>query len=201
VAILGWVALLVFWASAVQGRPPATTPLGAFAGTLRYFTVQSNLMVVIWLTVAAIFWKEGQGHPLLRPLYKGAFTVYISVTFIVFATLLAPLVDPHGIDRFVNTVTHYITPIAFIVDFLLFERDRPYQWRYAFYWLAYPAAYLLFALIHGGLTGDYIYPFLDLGQLGLGGLAGWLAILFVLFVVLGVLFVGASKVGFRKGAS
>ena len=65
---------------------------------------------------AVLYWDRDREHPILRPVVKGAFTVYITVTFIIFATLLQSLVDPQGIDFYVNAITHYVTPIAFIVD-------------------------------------------------------------------------------------
>ena len=193
-ALIGWSAMFILWYSAAVNRPAGSSALAAAASTFRYFTVQSNLFVLIWLLVAVLYWDRAREHPILRPLVKGAFTVYITVTFVIFATLLQSLVDPQGIDFYVNAITHFVTPIAFIVDWILYERKRAYQWRYALVWLVYPLAYLIFAQSYGSLTGDYLYPFLNLPELGINGLATWVAVLFMVFLVLGVLYIGVNRV-------
>ena len=193
-ALIGWSAMLLLWYSAVVNRPEGSSAVAAAARTFRYFTVQSNVLVLIWLVVAVLYWDRGREHAILRPVVKGAFTVYISVTFVIFATLLRSLVDPQGIDFTINGVTHYVTPIAFIVDWILYERKRAYQWRYSLIWLVYPLAYLIFAQLYGSVTGDYLYPFLNLPELGLNGLAIWVAILTMVFLVLGVLYIGVNRV-------
>jgi hypothetical protein len=193
-ALIGWSAMLLIWYSAIVNRPAGSSALAAAAETFRYFTVQSNVLVLIWLLVAILYWDRGREHPILRPVVKGAFTVYISVTFLVFVTLLRSLVDPQGIDFYINAITHYVMPIAFIVDWILYERMRAYQWRYALVWLVYPLAYLIFAQLYGSVTGDYLYPFLNLPALGLNGLAVWATILTLVFVVLGVFYIGVNRV-------
>ena len=92
-ALTGWSAMLLIWYSAIVDRPAGSSALAAAAQTFRYFTVQSNVLVLIWLLVAILYWDRAREHPILRPVVKGAFTVYISVTFVVFATLLRSLVD------------------------------------------------------------------------------------------------------------
>ncbi|MDX1416273.1 MAG: Pr6Pr family membrane protein, partial [Candidatus Promineifilaceae bacterium] len=188
------LALLLVWYAAAAGREAGTPLIAAVAGTFRFFTMQTNLFVMIWLLVAIVYWHQEREHPLLRPVYKGAFTLYISVTFLVFAVLLAPLSNPQGVHIYTNAITHYVTPVAFIVDWFLFERKRACPWRYALFWLLYPLMYFIFALIYGGRTGDYIYPFLNLPALGLNGLATWFAILFALFLVLGLFYIGVNRV-------
>jgi hypothetical protein len=193
-ALIGWSALIIMWAKAIIEPPEGTSGLGALAATFRYFTVQSNVLVLIWLTTAVIYWNRGRAHPILQPVVKGAFTVYITVTFVIFATLLRGLIDPQGIDWYINAVTHYITPIAFIIDWILYERRRSYKWRYVLYWLFYPLAYLIFAQVYGAITGDYLYPFLNLPELRASGLATWVVILTMVFVVLGLIYTGFNHV-------
>jgi hypothetical protein len=192
-ALNGWSAMLILWYSAVVDRPDSTSALAAVIQTFRYYTVQSNLLVLIWLTVAIVYWNRPRKHFLLKPMYRGAFTVYITVTFVIFATLLQSLVSPQGIDAYLNAITHYVTPLAFIVDWILFERKQSYLWRYALYWLIYPLAYLVFSQIYGRLTGNYLYPFLNFPQLGWGGLAAWVAILCAVFLIFSGLYIGVNR--------
>jgi hypothetical protein len=199
-ALIGWSAMLILWYSAVLNRPVGSSPLAAIAVTFRYFTVQSNMFVLIWMLVAIIYWERRREHPILRPVVKGAFTVYITVTFLVFFILLQSLVNPQGLDFYVNAIVHYVTPIAFIFDWILYEKKGSYQWRYALIWLVYPLAYLIFAQAYGSLTGDYLYPFLNLPELGINGLAIWVGTLFLVFLVLGVLYIGVNRFWGRTAA-
>lgn len=199
-SLIGWSALLSLWAASVAERPVGSSAFGAITATFRYFTVQTNLFVLIWLLVAIRCWNRERVHPFLQPLVKGAITVYITVTFVIFATLLQGLVDPQGIHRFINAVTHYILPLAFILDWILYEQKQSYPWRYALIWLVYPLLYLLFSQLHGSATGDYLYPFLDRPTLGIGGLATWVAILFAVFIGLGCTFIGLNHIWGAKEA-
>jgi hypothetical protein len=193
-ALIGWSAMFTLWVSAAVDRPAGSSSLAAVTKTFRYFSVQSNVLVLIWLLVAVLYWDRRREHPVLRPVVKGAFTVYITVTFVIFATLLQSLVTPQGIDFYMNAITHFVTPIAFIVDWILYERKRTYQWRYALLWLIYPLAYLIFAQSYGSLTGDYLYPFLNLPELELNGLLTWLVVLCMVFIVLDLLYIGVNRV-------
>ncbi|MDX1418289.1 MAG: hypothetical protein R3293_29080, partial [Candidatus Promineifilaceae bacterium] len=51
-ALLGWLALLLVWYAAAAGREAGTPLIAAVAGTFRFFTMQTNLFVMIWLLVA-----------------------------------------------------------------------------------------------------------------------------------------------------
>ena len=58
-------------------------------------------------------------------------------------------------------------------------------------WL--PAGLLAFSAVLGSLTGRYLYPFIDLGALGLGTVLRNGALLAVLFWVLGLAEVGIDR--------
>jgi hypothetical protein len=189
--IAAWAGILAVIGPGMTDPPSGTTGLQAMLGSLSFFTVQTNIFVAIWVT-AAVFLRRDD-HPLLRPHIRGGLTVYITVTFLVYAIVLAPLWEPEGIALFATIVTHYVTPLAFILDWLLFEPRRAYRWRYLLDWLAYPIVYLIFSQIEGPTTGDYLYPFLDRGDLGWGGLALNVVGLLVLFVILGGIYTGINK--------
>ena len=83
---------------------------------------------------------------------------------------------------------------SFIFDWILYERKKAYKWHYALLWLIYPLGYLLFTQAFGALSGDYLYPFLNLPELGPGGLATWVAILSMVFVVLSGFYIALNQV-------
>jgi hypothetical protein len=106
---------------------------------------------------------------------------------------LERLYNPDGIDLYLSIISHYITPLAFVLDWYLTEERGSYQWRYAIHWLLYPVCYLLFSQIYGRLTGSYLYPFLNQPALGWGGLAIWVAGLFCFFILLGCIYIAINR--------
>jgi len=137
-------------------------PILEWFNSFKAFTIQTNFMVTIWFTLAIIWHNKPETLEKITGPLKGAFTLYITITFIFFAVLLAPIYHPTGFAAFSNLVFHYITPIAFIVNWILTETKLRYKWSYMLYWIIYPLCYIVFAFIHGTFTGNYIYFFLDI---------------------------------------
>ncbi len=153
------------------------------------FTMQTNLIVTIWLTLAIIWHNKPESLDKIMGPLKGAFTMYITITFVVFAILLSPFYQPTGFAAFSNFVLHYITPIAFIIDWVLTETKVRYKWNYLPYWIIYPLCYIIFAVIHGTFTGQYLYYFLDINALGILGFVMFVSILVAFGLALGCLYI------------
>ena len=158
----------------------------------RYFTMQTNLLVVIWLILAIIWSSNPKKMKKLMGKLKGAITLYITVTFLVFAVVLSPLYHPPGLEGVLNLMLHYIIPAGFIIDWFITEGNN-YQWSFIPYWFCYPIGYLIFALIHGGTTGDYLYPFLNLDVLGFDGLMIRVILLIAFFTGLSSVYITVSR--------
>jgi len=185
---LSWFTIITGWfISSIASGNPLIWLVG-----FRYYTMQTNLMVTIWFTLA-IFWynKPESLEKIMGPL-KGAFTLYITTTFIFFAILLQISYQPTGWAAFSNIILHYITPIAFIVDWIFTETKVKYKWNYIPYWTIYPIGYLVFSLIHGIFTGDYLYLFLDISRLGLFYIVS-ISFLVGVGLALGSLYIGLNK--------
>ena len=188
-AALSW---FTFITSAVNYTLDIGPILEWFNG-FKTFTYQTNLIIAIWLTLAILWHKKPETLEKITGPLKGAFTLYITITFIFFAVLLAPLYQPTGFAAFSNLVFHYITPIAFIVDWILTETKLRYKWSYILYWIIYPLCYLVFAFIHGTFTGNYIYFFLDITALGIIGYTLFVSILITAGLVLGCLYIAINR--------
>ena len=158
----------------------------------RYFTNQTNLLVIIWLALAIIWSSDPNKMQKLMGKVKGAITLYITVTFIIFAIVLSPMYHPSGIEGIINLMLHYIIPVAFIFDWIITE-DNTYEWKFISHWLIYPICYLVFALIHGLTTGDFIYPFLNYEALGFSGLVISVTLLILFFIGLSSVYIAVSR--------
>ncbi|GIF94914.1 Pr6Pr family membrane protein [Catellatospora citrea] len=166
---------------------------GGGLGVAVYFTVQSNLIVAAVFGCAAF----GRGGVRLR----GAATLYITITGTVYHLVLTNPASPFftadpGAVTLHNLLLHTATPLLAAIDWLLVNRERV-RWWHAGAWLAYPLAYLAFALVRGALTGRYPYPFIDVAALGYGAVAVNAAVFSVLFFLLGLLLIGLGELARR----
>jgi hypothetical protein len=143
------------------------------------------------------------------PFLKGAVTVYITITALVYNLILARTLGPStdGIivpilgGTLYNDLLHIIAPIMAVLDWLLFDVHGRFHWRYALQWLSYPLLYLAFVLIRGVLvTGPFVFPyvhypygFLDVDTIGYGGVAINTLIYGVAFWLIGLVFVGIDR--------
>ena len=142
IAGVSWFTIITgFFINSIVSGVPLAWLIG-----FKYYTMQTNLMVSIWLTLAIIWYnKPVTLEKIMGPL-KGAFTLYITTTFIFFAILLQMFYQPTGWAAFSNIILHYIAPIAFIADWILTENKIRYDWKYLPYWIIYPIGYLVFSL-------------------------------------------------------
>ncbi len=130
---------------------------------LSYFTIQSNLLVLltsVWLLVE----PTGPGR-LWRVLRLDAL-VGITVTGLIYVTLLRPLVDLHGIPKLTDIAFHYVAPLGTVVGWVLFGPRRRITDGVLGWSLVWPALYVAYTLAHGAASDWYPYPFIDVTQLG-----------------------------------
>ena len=190
VAALSWFTLI----ASVVNYGLNYGPILEWFNSFKAFTIQTNFMVTIWLTLAILWHNKPETLEKITGPLKGALTVYITITFIFFAVLLSPFYQPTGFAAFSNIVFHYITPIAFIVDWILTENKARYKWKYLLYWiLTYPVFYQTFVIIHGTFTGNYIYYFFNVNVLGILGVALFVSIIFTTGIVLGCLYIAINR--------
>jgi len=163
-----------------------------------YFTVQSNLMVAIWLTTSLIYANKDKKPKILESPVRGAVTLYITVTFLVFAIFIAPNYQPEGLYILTNFISHYLIPIGFIFDWVLTETEVQYKYSYGIYWTIYPLIYLIYTLVRGYFTAFYPYTFLDLNSISIIRLIINIIFLMCLFLLLGFLYIFVNRMIFRK---
>ncbi|MGI9054006.1 MAG: Pr6Pr family membrane protein [Ilumatobacteraceae bacterium] len=125
-----------------------------------YFTVLSNIGAVIALGALAL------RPPLFRDesftVFRGAVTLYMAITGIVYNVLLAPTAADVSVNlKWVNLVVHVIGPLVVIVDWFLARSPIKPTVAQAATWLIFPAVWLVYTMIRGPMADWYPYPFLD----------------------------------------
>lgn len=141
------------------------------ANFFSFFTIESNIFAaaVFLLSAFAIAGGKQAGH---ITMLRGAATLYMVTTGVVFAVLLA------GIEGVVltavpwdNIVLHYIMPIAVLADWIVDPPKKRIGFRRALLWMVFPLIYVAYSMLRGPLVGWYPYPFLDPATNGYGGVA------------------------------
>lgn len=128
---------------------------------LGYFTVLTNIVVAATLTMFAI---GGRWRPSNSAMT--AVTCYILIVGVVFVTLLQHLYDWHGLHLIADRTMHHVMPILTLVFWLAFVPKGTLAWRDVLAWLAFPFAYLIYAVLRGLFEGFYPYPFIDVSKIG-----------------------------------
>jgi hypothetical protein len=153
----------------------------------KYFTLQSNLIVAVYFMIAGFGLIEKDWfHRLL-----GGVTVYVTVTLVVFIVFLEGTYQHTGWGIVSNILAHYLSPILTISFLVYFRKEYMFSYGDILTWMLYPISYVLFMTIFGTLTGDYIYPFFQIPEVGVGG---FLLMVGGLVVFFGLLSFGAVKI-------
>lgn len=138
-----------------------------------YFTIQSNIWIglifMIGLIYDVIIVSKGKDYRNnLYYVFKMVFTVSITLTFVVFATMLAPFIESTKLYTYTNITLHYIVPLMAIIDFILYDYKIVYKRYYQYFALCPPIIYMIFVYTASafGLTftdsGEkYPYFFMD----------------------------------------
>jgi hypothetical protein len=175
-------ALLVLAALVIQvkiaidapGLPPGHA-VGTLAGTVAegrlvrvasFFTIQSNILVGV--ATAQLARRPDRDGALWR-VFRVAGLVGITVTGIVYSTVLARIHEPRGWEQTsTNAVFHYVVPLLAVIGWLLYG-PRPRIARATVLWsLAWPVLWFGYTLSHGEISGWYPYPFVSVADQGYG---------------------------------
>jgi hypothetical protein len=123
-----------------------------------YFTIEANAFAVAVLLISIGWGGSSRALVMLR----GAATLYMAVTGIVFSLLLAGIEGAEFTAvPWDNTVLHFLGPIAVVLDWFLDLPRARIAYGGAMVWLVYPLAYGAYSLIRGAIVDWYPYPFLD----------------------------------------
>jgi len=156
VAIVCWAGLAIQF-SATFGHQHHLVP--TLWILLRFFTVITNLLVAVVMTLVAVGRK-------VSPFVLGGITISILLVGVVYMTLLRGLVELSGGALLADLLLHKASPVAMSLWWLLFAQRKALKWNAAMQWALYPLAYFAYALVRGHYEYKYPYPFMDVGKLG-----------------------------------
>lgn len=165
---------------------------------LHYFTILSNILVVGLFIFLITKYKNNKHYPKI----KGAITMSITVTFLIFHFMLRPtlfnMTGSYSIYSLANLTMHYIVPIMTILDWILFDKKGEYNKTDPLLWLIIPFVYFIIMSVNGALGytfasgSHYPYFFMDFDVLGIKVLL-YVLVIIVAFTILGYIYYGIDK--------
>ena len=177
---------------------------------LLYFTTQSNVWIgVVYLAIILIYlFKKSNNEKLLRSFYlcKYFFVVSISITGLVFCSVLGPFADESfRAWSLYSLLAHVITPVLSITEFYIDEYEYNFKNSHVLGTIIAPLIYFALTMILGAVKYDFgrgdpfPYFFLDIhSDVGLFGFKSkplpnmgtvwWILLLLSLIIGIGFLF-------------
>lgn len=154
VAIVGVVAIVAtFLDTASRAR---INPFNFFG----YFTMQSNIITIVVLLLAAFVTFFGRPQSPLLVLARACATTYIIIVGIVYNTLLVGLEGGISLG-WANWVLHVALPIYAAIDWIFFVDRTAVPWKRLWVALIYPVVWLVVVIVRGATDGWVPYPFLS----------------------------------------
>ena len=176
-----------------------------------YFTNLSNYFCIGIMVAQLVrtIKRDSDGLCALSPVLKLASLVAILVTFLIFNFLIAREDgrDPMRNFSAMSIILHIVLPVLYLADWVLFHEKSKMKWFTPIPALFFPAAYIVYVIIHAAIRGfdskllgfvgsnPLIYPyfFLNPEKLGVLGVLRWCVILGIAFALLGYLFVALGR--------
>ncbi|MBZ9671041.1 Pr6Pr family membrane protein [Mesorhizobium sp. ES1-3] len=165
--VVGLIALALQFSITIPASMEAgRSLLGSIVFYFSFFTILTNIGAVLvhtsLLSSSGYAWLPAFAGPRMR----AGVAVSITLVFIVYATVLARLWQPQGLFLLCDVLLHYVTPVLFVLWWLISGADGRTRWSDISWWVVYPIAYLAYALARAPLAGEVPYPFLDIARNG-----------------------------------
>lgn len=189
IAVVGWFALVLqFSLSIPKFIATGRTLVGSIIQVISYFTILTNLLVAISMSVLFIKSQSPLGTFFSNPATATLITIYITVVGLVYNLVLRQLWKPDGLDQIADELLHSVIPLLCVLYWLIFVSKGSLRFKAIISGLLYPFLYSAYVLIRGAMTDLYPYPFMDVKQHGYGTVLLNMLIIVMLFLLTGLFF-------------
>ncbi|QTC89649.1 Pr6Pr family membrane protein [Brevundimonas goettingensis] len=182
-AATAWVGLGLYLATEIAGQKGNV--LGALWVNASFLTDLTNLCLAVVMSGVAL----GVAR-LSKPVVVGWVVTAILTVGIGFWLIGGRLVL--GKSDLSDILLHGATPLLAFVFWAGFA-VRGVTWKNVLVWMFWPAIYWSYALVRGGLTGEYAYGFLDWPRHGVWSVGITLSALIGLYAACGLVVVWIDK--------
>ena len=169
---------------------------------LLFFTTQSNIWIGVTCVVGLVLMLAKRQPTKLMYSAKLVFTVSITLTGVVYCTMLAPFLGA-GAYTFGSTLLHVVVPVVSVADFFVYDYPAAFKKWECLTVTIPPFYYLVFAGIGYALKWDFgyggqNYPYFFLnwgspaGAFGFSDQSPYIGVVYYVLILLGfVVGVGA----------
>lgn len=182
IAIVTWLGL------ALQ-----TAASGNIANTFSYFTVLTNLLIAISLTSVLAMPASGIGRFFANVSVQSSLASYIIIVSVIYNFAIRSTWAQPAYEFIYNNILHVLTPVLFVLYWLLFLPKKRLKWSDSIRWLGFPLCYLLYSLIRGKIVNWYPYFFIDLRELSYWEAGRNILVVLMAFLLVGWLLVFADR--------
>ncbi|WP_035769034.1 Pr6Pr family membrane protein [Arthrobacter castelli] len=133
------------------------------ANLFSYFTIHSNIMLVLVLMIAMYYGASSIHEPEWLTAARALTTTYMIVSGTTFGVLLvnADLLNHLFLVPLSSKVLHFVLPAYAVLDFLLVPARHRLHWSIGWLSMIFPLIWTVYTLIRGRLAGWYPYFFLN----------------------------------------
>jgi len=196
---LAWFSVLLQCClSLLAAAQSGNTLVSGMVSFLGYFTVLTNLLVCISLTLPLTAPATPLGKFFSRSDVTAGVATSIAFVGLAYHFLLRNSWNPQGLQWIATVLLHYVVPVLYLLHWWFDSRKTPLRWIIPVIWGIYPTLYLVYALIRGRIIGSYPYSFIDAAAIGYGQtLLNGIGLLFA-FIVLGLLVAALDRARGRE---
>jgi hypothetical protein len=173
----------------------ASGALARVTDTLSYFTIWSNLVVAVSVTLLL---ARPLRDTLVRRVLRLSGLLMITVTAIVYQVLLAPAATVVGWSRLTDPVLHVVTPLLTVVVWAVWGPRGWISRREVLLALVIPLAWIAWMLVRGAVVDAYPYGFANVEDLGYASVAVTLVVILVFGLVVAAVFWGVERALLRR---
>ena len=190
--VVGAAALILQFALTIPLRLNNGDSLfGAVIFYFTFFTILTNLVLV--LIYAAEIWPRSYLHWFRWPVTRGMMAAAIALVGGFYHFFLAETWDPQGLAQVADVTLHYVTPIFYVLWWIVFMRHGMLKFAHIPSMLLPPTIYLIYAMIRGAIVGEYPYTILEANRLGYAAVAINVALVLVALVILSAVVVALDR--------
>lgn len=192
--VIGLIGLVLqFCISIPLSMESGRSLLGSVVFYFSFFTILTNIGAVFVHTALLSSTGYAWFPAFAGPRVRAGVAVAIALVFVIYATVLAQLWQPQGLFLVCDVLLHYLTPVLFVLWWLVAGADGTTRWRDISWWMVYPIAYLVYVLVRAPIAGEVPYPFLDVAKNGATSVAISALAVTGLFLVLCIIAVLADR--------
>lgn len=161
---ISWFAVIMQFILMIQNRQ-ADIP-ETIIRFFSFFTILTNILVALYFTSKVLHLKGSFFDIFSKNASSTAITSFILIVGLVYQIVLRKIWEPKGMQMIVDELLHTIIPIYMLGYWFFTIHKENLKLKNLFFWLLYPAIYLLVVMIRGYFSHYYPYPFLNMDQIG-----------------------------------